>query len=57
VWTFGRTTRVSGGAVTTLDKPDQYWGETIKGFSDWSVPPTVNVNIGDEAVACVNNRL
>ena len=54
VWTFGKTTRVLGGTVTTLDKPDQYWGDTIKGFADWSALPTINVNTGDVAVTCVN---
>ena len=54
VWTFGKTTRPAGGTVTTLDKPDQYWGDTIKGFSDPSALPTINVNTGDVAVTCAN---
>ena len=53
-WTFGKTTAVSYGDVTALNKPDQYWGDTIKGFSDPSALPTINVNIGDVAVTCAN---
>jgi len=54
VWTFGRTTAVAGGTLTTLDKTDQYWGPTFKGFADWSALPTIDVNVGDVAVACEN---
>ena len=54
VWTYGRTTAVAGGTLSTLDKTDQDWGATIKGFSEWTALPTINVNIGDVAVPCAN---
>ena len=56
VWTFGRTNAVAAlGTLITLDKTDQYWGATIKGFSAPSGGlPTINVNTGDVAVTCAN---
>ena len=53
VWTFGRTTAVAEGTVTTLDYPGYAWAADLKGFSKSAGDPlpTINVNVGAAAVA------